>query len=263
MAIAKPVLKEKEEVKEEEEEVPINIGNNFITAKPEEIVEFVKRIKKEHPELLKGVLEEEKVKEKEKVEEVPEQVIPLPVQSFVQKRKLKGKTTLKPVEVTDVSFGEKYSYDYSPSFLSAIRSRLNSIFKPLFSDTSYEFIENQSIYKPVYAYDQKSIFKPREVNKLIEDTSYEPSITQVSFEDYSPKRVGQLRYNPVVVQESYPVFEDETIGIPSTDVTLFSPESNLKIKPVTEFEINAKPKPFIVNYTYLSLLSNLMNEVTK
>jgi len=185
-------------------------------------------------------------------EEVEEEIIP------AQRRRL----FITPTRSEEVSVNENVNVDYSPTFIEAIRQRVKNVFEPLFSDTSYQEVNVKSKYKPRLALKKKVIFKPKDFYKYFEDYDYEPHLTQIAVEDFAPKDKESITYNPQVVQESYPVFTYATYGLPDTFIDQYAPEESVKIKPVTEFEIRAKPKPLIVSKAHLILLNKLLNEVT-
>jgi len=162
----------------------------------------------------------------------------------------------------EVSVSENINVNYSPSFIEAIKQRVKSVFEPLFYDYSYQKIDTRVKYKPRVAYKSKAIYKPKDFYKYFENRDYEPHLTQIAVEDFAPKDNESVNYSPQVVQESYPVFTYATYGIPDTFVDQYAPEDTVKIKPVTEFEIHAKPKPLIVSQSYLVLLNKLLGEVT-
>jgi len=169
----------------------------------------------------------------------------------------------KPYEEDELFSFRDLSYRYAPSITDLIRQRFKSIYKPVFSDLSYTDFERNTFYRPSLAFKQKAIYKPRFSEQYYRDTDYEPSLVQITSENFAPKQKDYLTYNPQMVQEAYPTFTYATYGLPETEITQYAPEDKLKISPITEFEINAKPTPLIVNKTYLSLLGKLMGEVTK
>jgi len=244
--------------------------------KVDNMVVFIPR--KEIEEAYK-LLSKPKVEEEVKVEPVEEKKVtrviqPVPIQSVNS-----------PTDIVDYTLDESFRYKFSPSFSEVIKNKLKYLFEPLLSDTRYSQIEKKTIlkpksalkrktvfkpkigfkqkviYKPFFASKQRSIISPQNFYSYIGDYDYEPSLIQVYGEDFAPKNKKFLDYNPQVVQEAYPVFENLTIGIPETDIEQYAPESTVKIKPVTDFEINAKPKPFIISETYLNLMNYLMNKV--
>ncbi len=190
----------------------------------------------------------EKFKPKEKIEE--EEVSP---QSIV----------LTPKRESKIRYNEEVQTEYSPTFLDRIRQRVKTVFEPLFSESTYNKVNYKTKYKPRLSIMRKSIYQPRNYYKFYEDYTYEPHYSQVENEDFTPKDKEVLSYNPQVEQESYPVFTYATYGLPDTYIDQYAPEESVKIKPITEFEIKAKPKPLIVSQTHLILLNKLINEVTK
>jgi hypothetical protein len=184
-------------------------------------------------------------------EEVEEEVIP------AQRRRL----FITPTRSEEVSVNEDVNVNYSPTFIEAIRNRVRSVFEPLFSDTSYQEVNVKSKYKPRLALKKKVVFKPKDFYKFFEDYDYEPHLTQIAIEDFAPKDKEVLQYSPQTVQESYPVFTYATYGLPDTYIDQYAPEESVKIKPVTEFEIKARPKPLIISQAHLILLNKLLNEV--
>ena len=105
------------------------------------------------------------------------------------------------------------------------------------------------------------MYKPKDFYKYLENNDYEPHVTQIAVEDFAPKDKNILSYNPSVVQESYPTFTYATFGLPDTFIDQYAPEESIKIKPVTDFEIRARPRPLIVSHAHLVLLDKLMKEV--
>jgi hypothetical protein len=105
------------------------------------------------------------------------------------------------------------------------------------------------------------VYKPKDFYKYLEDNDYEPHLTQIAVEDFAPKDKNVMSYNPQIVQESYPIFAYATYGLPDTFIDQYAPEEIVRIKPITDFEIRAKPKPLIVSQTHLILLNKLMTEV--
>jgi len=179
--------------------------------------------------------------------------------------KFKSKEKIEEEEVTPqskIKYNEEVQTEYSPTFLDRIRQRAKTVFEPLFSESTYNEINYKTKYKPRLALKKKVIFKPKDFYKYFEDYNYEPHLTQIAVEDFAPKDKEVLSYNPQVVQESYPVFTYATYGMPDTFIDQYAPEESVKIKPVTEFEIRARPKPLIVSQTHLILLNKLLNEVT-
>jgi len=175
----------------------------------------------------------------------------------VQRRRL----FITPTRGEEVSVNENYSVNYSPTFVEAIRQRVKYVFAPLFSDSNYQEIDTKVKYKLRVAYKKKTVYKPKDFYKYLEDNDYEPHVTQIAVEDFAPKDKNILSYNPSVVQESYPTFTYATFGLPDTFIDQYAPEESIKIKPVTDFEIRAKPRPLIVSQAHLVLLDKLMKEV--
>jgi hypothetical protein len=190
----------------------------------------------------------------------------IPREEVIKKERipLLYKETIREPETENenVLFGN-YRYRYAPSVLDFIRNRFKLIYRPAFSDLYYQDFERNTFYRPLFAYRQKSIFKPKFSNSYYRDSEFEPYYTQIVSEDFAPKNKDYFTYNPQLVQEAYPTFTYATYGLPETEITIHEPQDKIKISPVTEFEINAKPSPLIVNQTYVSLLNHLMKQVTR
>jgi len=194
-------------------------------------------------------------KKEEVIENVSQKVEPLAV--------VKKKRKYSPRNVNDERFDNSYSVNYSPSLSEMFRNRLRYVFEPIFSNTVYEYTDTRTKYKPRFASKQRYKYKPTDVYKYVDDYNYEPTLVQITAEDYAPRDKGRLRYNPQVAQESYPVYNYSSYGIPDTFVDEYAPEESVRIKPVTEFEVHAKPTPLIVSQTYLNLLGRIMRGVTQ
>jgi hypothetical protein len=290
MSLQKPV---------EQEVFKFNVNGQEVTLSPQEITKAYKFLE-ENPELTTALipingklipiprneiveayktLTQPKIKEEIKVEPIKKKKVveyprPIPIQSVNS-----------PTDITDYSLDQSFRYKYSPMFSEVIKNRLRYLFKPILTDTRYSQInqrivfkpktairrksvykpkfgiKQRSIYKPRFAYKQRSIINSQDFYSYIGDYDYEPSLIQVYGEDFAPKNKRFLDYNPQVIQESYPVFETLNVGIPETNVEQYAPESSVRIKPITDFEINAKPKPLIVSQTYFNLMNYLMDKV--
>jgi len=224
-------------------------------------VEFVEKPREEEKE--KFVLTRRsgqyipfKIKEVQKLptlkrEEVIEEFNP------AQRRRL----FITPTREEEVSVNENYNVNYAPTFIEAIKQRVKYVFEPLFSDSNYQEVDAKVKYKPRIAYKKKTVYKPKDFYKYLEDTDYEPHVTQIAVEDFAPRDKNFLTYNPSVVQETYPTFTYATFGLPDTFIDQYAPEESIKIKPVTDFEIRARPRPLIVSHAHLVLLDKLMKEV--
>lgn len=283
----------------EQEVFKFNVNGQEITLSPQQVIKAYKFLE-ENPELTTApipingqiisiprneitkayeALTRPKVKEEIKIEPVEKKkVVEYP-------RLIPIQSVNSPTDIVDYTLDESFRYNYSPMFSEVIKNRLKYLFEPLLSDTRYSKVEqksifkpktalrrkavykpkfgikHKSIYKPRFAYKQRSIVSPQDFYSYIGDYDYEPSLIQVYGEDYAPKNKRFLDYNPQVIQESYPVFENLTIGIPETNVEQYAPESSIRIKPITDFEINAKPKPLLVSQTYFNLMNYLMDKV--
>jgi len=174
----------------------------------------------------------------------------------IQRTKIRRKYAPKQKE--DYTLNEDFTVNYSPSFQEVVRNRLRYVFEPIIGNTSYQSDSQRIVYKPRYKTKQKVIYKPTEVYKQREDYDYEPSLLQIVGEDYAPRQRQLLAYAPQVVQEAYPTYTYATYGLPDTYVDDYAPEDSVKIKPITEFEIHAKPTPLIVSQAHLLLLNRLI-----
>jgi len=197
------------------------------------------------------VKEVQKLPTLKKEEEIKEEVLP------VQKRRL----FITPTRGEEISDNENLDINYSPTFIEAIKERVKSVFEPLFSSSDYKEVERKVKYKPRMALKKKVIIKPKDFYKYFEDNDYEPHLRQITVEDFAPKNKNVMSFSPQDVQESYPVFTYATYGLPDTYIDQYAPEESVKINPVTEFEIRAKPKPIIISQSYLLLLNRLLSEV--
>jgi len=150
---------------------------------------------------------------------------------------------------------------YAPSIIDLIRERVKSIYKPVFESSYFQDFERNLAYSPQFASNQEYLYKPKYSNFYYASNAYEPSFISIASEDYAPKQKEDFIYNPQMYQEAYPTFTYSTFGLPETEIEEYSPEDKIRISPVTEFEIKAKPTPFIINKTYLNLLNNLMSKV--
>jgi hypothetical protein len=175
--------------------------------------------------------------------------------------KMYKKLKYTPHEEKEIVLSKGRNRVVSPSFSESVKERIRSVFEPIFSDSRSDDIEYKTKYKPKLAYKRKTVFKPQNSFEYNNDYDYEPSRTQIAVEDFAPKEESSIDYEPSVTQESYPVFQYATFGIPDTYVENYAPEDIIRIKPVTDFEIKAKPKPLIVSQTHLYLLNKLLNEV--
>ena len=201
----------------------------------------------------------------------PEQTTPqlIPVKSEAKEKiveepytlKLFRKGVIKPHQEREEIFSRSRTRVESPSFMRDIKERVKAVIEPIFSSSRSEEVSRKLTYKPKTALKRKVIYKPQDIDKYYNDYDYEPSYTQIAVEDFAPKDEDELTYNPQVTEESYPVFTYATYGLPETYVDQYAPEESVKIKPVTEFTITAKPKPLIVSQSYLLLLNHLLNEV--
>ena len=204
--------------------------------------------------------------EQPKVTSVPKEVnVTTPEEKTVIKKEVtplrRGTLIVSPkVENERVYNTQTYS-EYSPTFIDVIRNRVRYVFSPLFSNSTYREVEVKSKYKPRLALKRKTLYKPKFAYSYSGIDYYEPHYKQVSEEDFAPKDEDVILYNPETVQEAYPVFTYATYGVPDTYVDQYAPEESVKIKPVTEFTIRAKPKPLIVSKAHLILLNKLLNEV--
>jgi hypothetical protein len=221
----------------------------------------------------------EEVKEIEVIGE-PGQPQEIPVE-IVEKRRPRQKVKIKedvevnpllrrsllrkhaPYNENETSTSIITSTNESPTFIDAIKSRVRYVFEPILSNTTYEDTRRKTVYKPRYAVKERAILKPKDFNIYVSDDDYEPYLTQIVAEDYAPKDRGAITYNPQVYQQSYPVFNYSSFGIPETHVDDYAPHESVKINPITEFEINAKPTPIIVSQTYFSLLNWLLSGVMR
>jgi hypothetical protein len=190
---------------------------------------------------------------KEEIKEKVEEEVP-PLQ--------RGRIILIPKRERKIAVNNEIETEYSPTFIDRVRERVKSVFEPLFSESTYKEVEYKTKYKPRLVLKKKVIYKPRNYYTFYEDYAYEPHYTQIAVEDFAPRDRESLTYSPQVEQESYPVFTYATYGIPDTYIDQYAPEESVKIKPVTEFEIKARPKPLIVSKAHLILLNKLLNEVT-
>jgi len=176
---------------------------------------------------------------------------------------LRRKTMFKPTRSIDENVFDNFSITNSPTFIESLKQRFKYVFEPLISETTYDEIDRKSVYKPRFGVRRKVVYKPQDFNKFYEDYDYEPDRTQIAVEDFTPKDKDVVSFNPQTTQESYPVFMYSTYGLPDTYIDEFAPEDVIKIKPITEFELDAKPKPLIISQTSLFLLNKLIEEVTK
>jgi len=213
---------------------------------------------------------EPNAKEKTKAKETKEKESVVKVKPIIKEKttiirplQLKRKYTYAPSRGDELITNESISTNYSPSVTEIIKQRLKYVFEPLVSNTYYQDIERGEVYSPKSAFKRKGVYKPSNSYSYSSDYDYEPKYVQVTEENYSPRSKSNITFNPQVTEESYPVFGYATFGIPDTYVDQYAPEDSIKIKPVTEFEIHAKPKPIIVNQSHLYLLGKLINEVTK
>jgi hypothetical protein len=175
--------------------------------------------------------------------------------------KMFRKLEYKPNEQKEIVLSRGINRVVSPSFSESIKQRVKRVFEPIFSESHSDEIEYKTKYKPKLAYKRKTIYKPQDSFKYYNNYDYEPSNTQIAIEDFAPKDESSIVYEPSVTQESYPVFQYSTFGLPDTFIDQYAPEESIKIKPVTDFEIKAKPKPILVSQTHLFLLNKLLNEV--
>jgi len=179
-------------------------------------------------------------------------------------REIEEPTIYEPIPVTTTTENELDNYvdfNNSSTFIEAIRQRVKYVFEPLFSTSSSQSVDTRTKYRPRLGLKRKDIYKPKRYNKYLLNNDYQPQYTQVSLEDFSPKNRDVLSYKPDVNQEAYPVFTYSTFGIPDTYVDEYAPQETVRIKPVTDFEIRAKPKPLIVSQAHLILLGRLLGEV--
>jgi len=200
--------------------------------------------------LVEEVPPKEKVKEDEIID-----VNPLPSQRLSIKR--------SPFEQVDEDIDESVNTITAPSTYDIIRERFRYVFEPLVSNSTYTETDTKRKFKPRFASKQRYLIKPNDINKYYDDYNYEPTLVQITAEDYAPRDRGNLLYNPQVVQEAYPVYNYSSYGIPDTLIDEYSPQESVKIKPVTEFEIHAKPTPLIVSQAQLLLLNKLMSGVLR
>jgi hypothetical protein len=172
--------------------------------------------------------------------------------------------TYLPIPITSTNEYETDSdieFNNSSTFLDVIRQRIKYVFEPLFSSSTSQKFKSSVKYKPRLKVRNKTLYKPEFYNRYFTDYDYEPSYTNVNLEDFSPKERNEIRFKPHVHQESYPTFTYSTLGLPDTFVDNYAPEDVVRIKPVTDFEINARPKPLIVSQAHLILLDKLLREV--
>jgi hypothetical protein len=175
--------------------------------------------------------------------------------------KMFKKSKYTPIEENEIELPRGAKRIVSPSFSEVVKRRIRSVFEPVFSRTFSDDIDYKIRYKPKFASKKKTIIKPKDEFEYNDDYDYEPSRTQIAVEDFAPREESSIEYNPSVTQESYPVFQYSTFGIPDTFVENYAPEEVIRIKPMTDFEIQAKPKPLIVSKTHLILLDKLLSEV--
>jgi len=195
------------------------------------------------------------------------EVVPVTVEVPNQTYKVQEVTepiVYEPVPVTFNSMYDTYNYvdlNNSSSFLEAIRQRIKYVFKPLLSSSSSRSVDVRTKYRPRIGIKKRIIYKPEEVIKKSIDIDYSPKYKEESAIDFAPINDSEVVYRPEVTQESYPTFMYNTFGLPNTFIDEYAPQETVKIKPVTDFEINAKPKPLIVSQSHLILLDRLLREV--
>jgi len=202
----------------------------------------------------------EKVKEVEEVKEnvnVVERPRPITTPFMTPLR--------RPVVFAEDKLARKLKRDirYKPSFMDKIAERVRRVIEPLISVETEEGLGVKNTYSPTVGLRKKVLFKPRQTYKFYDDYTYEPKVYEVTDEDYAPEEYERINYSPTVVEESYPVYNYSTFGIPQTSVFQYNPDDVVRIKPVTEFEITAKSRPLVVSQTHLLLLNKLMREVLK
>jgi hypothetical protein len=252
--------------------VYVPMGNTLLSLPKDKVKEYL--MSRNALALLK---KPEKVKTKSPAEELitnPETVVKektIPVKTETEKKIVEELPTLKlfrkrvrtPLDEVESIISRSSKRVRSPTFSSSIKERVKEVLEPLFSDSVSEEEFRKEVIKPKLALRRKTVYKPQYTYDYTDDYDYEPQLTQIAVEDFAPKESDEINYNPQVEQESYPVFTYATYGIPDTFIDQYAPEDVVRIKPVTEFSITAKPKPFIVSQSYLLLLNTLLNEVTK
>jgi len=244
--------------------IPIKRNGKVTTIPLNKVEEILMQNKPQLIQLPKKKKPQEEVQETEEVESRKTHFQPEVTEELKEEPetvKMYRKAVLKPHEEREIVLSRGKNRVFSPSFSESVKERVRSVFEPIFSESRSDEIEYKTRYKPKLAYKRKTVFKPQDSFKYENDYDYEPSNTQIAIEDFAPKEESSIEYEPQVEQEAYPIFQYSTLGLPDTFIDNYAPEEIVRIKPVTDFEIRARPKPLIMSQAHLILLDKLMKEV--
>jgi hypothetical protein len=185
------------------------------------------------------------------IKEIPKKPLITKEQSFI------------PIISREYNLNQKYSVKYAPSFIESLKNKFRYLFNPFLSISRYRELEYNRVYNPQVISDQKLTYSPSMYTEYTKNLDYEPILIKQSSQDYSPTEKEISDYSPTLVEENYPIYNYSIYGLPDTFINSFAPIFRLKIKPVTDFEINLKPKSFSFNQNYVILLNKLIDEVTR